>query len=96
MDYMMDENYCLVGYDLCGVPRGAYPFAEGQVWAEPDITQAVDHMIRLVSDRSYVRGVGEMASRHVRTRLSHRAIGLRYLERLQDTLARRDGDPKQL
>jgi glycosyltransferase involved in cell wall biosynthesis len=84
LDFMTEENSCLVRYDLCRVPDGAYPFSEGQVWAEPDIAHAVDHMLKLVSDRDYARKVGENASRDIRVNFSWRAAGLRYVRRLAE------------
>jgi glycosyltransferase involved in cell wall biosynthesis len=84
LDFMTEENSCLVRYDLCDVPDEAYPFAEGQVWAEPDIAHAVDHMLKLVSDRDYARELGERASRDIRVNFSWRAAGLRYLSRMAE------------
>jgi glycosyltransferase involved in cell wall biosynthesis len=84
LDFMTEENSCLVRYDLCNVPDEAYPFAEGQVWAEPDIGHAVDHMLKLVSDRDYAREVGESASRDIRVNFSWRAAGLRYVRRIAE------------
>jgi glycosyltransferase involved in cell wall biosynthesis len=84
LDFMTEENSCLVRYDLCRVPDGAYPFSEGQVWAEPDIAHAVDHMLKLVSDRDYARKVGENASRDIRINFSWRAAGLRYVRRVAE------------
>ena len=86
LDYMSETNSCLVRYTLRSVADGAYPFAEGQVWAEPDISHAVDHMVRLVSDRDYGVGIGEDASRHVRVNFSYQATGLRYARRIKDIL----------
>ena len=84
MDFMTEENACLVGYTLCPVPAGAYPYSEGQMWAEPNICQAVDHMIKLVSNRDYARGLGENASRDIRVSFSFRAAGLRYVDRIAE------------
>ena len=44
LDFMTTENSCLVRHTMIPVPKGAYPFWEGQVWAEPDINDAVDKM----------------------------------------------------
>jgi glycosyltransferase involved in cell wall biosynthesis len=87
MDFMTENNSCLVRYDLRPVPDGAYPFNEGQVWADPDIDQAVDHMLKLVSDRDYARSIGKEASRHVRVNFSYRAAGLRYSDRISEIAA---------
>ena len=90
LDFMNEENSCLVRYDLCNVPDEAYPFAEGQVWAEPDIAHAVDHMLKLVSDRDYARELGERASRDIRVNFSYRESGLRYLNRIREIVSRND------
>jgi glycosyltransferase involved in cell wall biosynthesis len=84
LDFMTEENSCLVRYDLCAVPDGAYPSSEGQVWAEPDIGHAVDHMLKLVSDRDHAREIGENASRDIRVNFSWRAAGLRYIRRVAE------------
>jgi glycosyltransferase involved in cell wall biosynthesis len=83
MDFMTEKNSCLVRYKLCEVPDGAYPYSEGQVWADPDVDHAVEYMLRLVSDRDYVRSIGDEASRHIRVHFSYRAAGLRYYDRMQ-------------
>jgi glycosyltransferase involved in cell wall biosynthesis len=82
MDFMTDNNSCLVRYDLVPVRVGQYPFAEGQVWAEPDIDHAVSYMDKLLRDSDYGRAMGSTASRDIRVRLSYRASGLRYARRL--------------
>ncbi len=89
VDFMMESNSCLVGYDLCPVPDGAYPFSEGQVWAEAKIDHAVDHMAKLAADRDHARSIGEEASRHVRVNFSFRATGLRYSDRIREIQANR-------
>src|SRR5438093_5004776 len=89
LDFMNESNSCLVRYELRPVPPGAYPFGEGQVWAEPDVDHAVDHMLRLASDRDYARSLGDEASRHVRVHFSYRATGLRYSERIRKIAAMR-------
>jgi glycosyltransferase involved in cell wall biosynthesis len=96
VDYMSGANSCLVRHSLCSVPNGAYPFAEGQEWAEPDIADAVDHMIQLVSDRNYALRIGESASRYLRVNFSYQATGLRYLGRMKEILSVRSGPPQKL
>ena len=38
---------------LIAVPPGAYPFAEGQIWADPDITHAAWLMQRVHADPAF-------------------------------------------
>ena len=47
MEFMNAGNSCLVGYRL-GSGLGEYPFPDNQVWADPDLDDAVYHMRRLV------------------------------------------------
>jgi glycosyltransferase involved in cell wall biosynthesis len=84
MDYMTPETARLVDYRLIPVQPGQYPHAEGQVWADPDVDQAAAHMIALLDDPGAGRALGALASAHVRTKVSHRACGLRYQRRLDE------------
>ena len=84
LDFMNERNSCLVRYQLVDVGKDRYPYWENQVWAEPDIEHAVLHMLRLVDDRDYGRALGQIASRHVRAHFSHRAIGLKYSNRVDE------------
>jgi len=95
MDFMNERNSCPVRYQLCSVPDGAYPFAEGQVWADADIDHAIEHMLKLVTDRDYARSLGDEASRDIRVNFSYRATGLRYSDRIRDIVAIRSMDQVQ-
>jgi len=89
LDFMTESNSCLVRYRLCEVPEGAYPFAEGQVWADADIDHAVEHMLKLSCERDCARAMGRQASRHIRVNFSYRATGLRYNERITEIIRNR-------
>jgi glycosyltransferase involved in cell wall biosynthesis len=87
LEFMTPEVSCLVDYRLVPVAPGAYPFWEDQVWAEPDVEEAVAWMIRLVDDPAWGRRLGQRASAHIRSHFSYRAVGLQYLERLRQIIA---------
>lgn len=91
MDFMNEENSCLVNFKLVPVEDGQYPYGEGQVWAEPDIDHAMWYMYRLLMDYDYGRILGAIGSRHIRQFFSYRAIGLRYQNRIESIL----NEPKQ-
>lgn len=84
LDFMTEDNSRLVPYTLIEVQEGQYPYAGGQVWAEPDVDQAAERMSELLKDGDSGRRLGQVASRHVRTHLSHRAFGLRFGTRLDE------------
>jgi glycosyltransferase involved in cell wall biosynthesis len=86
LEFMNETNSCLVRYELIDVQEGQYPCAKGQVWAQPDVDHAVHYMLKLLDDRDYGRKLGEIASRHIRTHFSYRAIGLKYKNRLEEIL----------
>jgi glycosyltransferase involved in cell wall biosynthesis len=90
MDFMSDHTAFLVDYEPIPVLTGQYPFAEGQVWANPDLDQAVRIMRRLVENPSEGGAKGETASRHIRQYFSYRAVGLRYRERLDEIRRERE------
>jgi glycosyltransferase involved in cell wall biosynthesis len=83
MEFMNPDVSCLVGFRLVPVAPGAYPFWEGQVWAEPDLNEAIVWMTRLVDDPAWGRRLGQRGSAHIRSHFSYRAVGLQYLERLR-------------
>jgi glycosyltransferase involved in cell wall biosynthesis len=83
LEYMDDSNSCLVSHRLVAVGEGAYPYWEGQVWAEPDTDHAAWWMDRLAGDWRTSRRLGEAARTTIRTRFSFRAAGVRYWMRLR-------------
>ena len=86
LEFMNSENSCLVRYSLVDVQEGQYPHAAGQQWAEPEIDHAVEHMLRVLDDREFGRGLGAIASRHLRIHFGYRAVGLCYARRLNEIL----------
>jgi glycosyltransferase involved in cell wall biosynthesis len=86
IDFMNEENSCVVRYELVEVKEDQYPHANGQVWAEPYIDHAVEYMLKLVSDRDFGRGLGNTASRYVRQFFSYRRMGLQYKKRMEKIL----------
>lgn len=86
-DFMTAENSCLVDYQLVPVPEGAYPFAPGQVWADPDVAQAAEYMKRLVEDAAFRQSIGRQARETIRTRHGYEAVGSLMARRLDEIAA---------
>lgn len=82
LDFMNPDNACLVDAVLVPVEAGAYPFADGQFWADPDVEHAAHHMRTLVEDPSRGRLIGARAAQYMRTHHSFEAVGARYRARL--------------
>jgi glycosyltransferase involved in cell wall biosynthesis len=83
MEFMTPQTSYLVDHTLIPVRPGQYPFAEGQVWADPDIDHATRLMRHVMDNPGEARARGEAASRRIRQGFSYRAVGLRYRQRLE-------------
>jgi len=77
MEFMDASNSCLVGYELVDVKPGEYPYHEGQVWAEPDVDQAVYYLRRLVDDPAFGKDLGRRAQARIQREFSANAVGTR-------------------
>ena len=85
MDFMSDDVARLVGFKLVPVGEDAYPHWADQVWAEPDIDEAVAAMLSLYDDPRAGRELGRRASQHMQAHFSFRASGLRYVARIENS-----------
>jgi|GEM_PF-2386198 len=71
-----------VDYQLIPLATGNYPFGEGQVWADPSITDAAEKMRALAAMGSERRTMIETARAHILGTHSIEAAGQRYHQRL--------------
>ncbi|WP_281852039.1 glycosyltransferase family 4 protein [Dyella sp. GSA-30] len=84
MDFMDAQSALLVDFQLIPVQDGEYPKHDGQVWADADVEQAAQHMIRLVDDPAEGRAIGKRAGRMVRGTVGYRHVGMSYRRRFDD------------
>ena len=82
LDFATDKTALLVDYKLVPVEKGDYPYANGEMWAEPDIEQAGDYMRKLVSDTNFACSFAKKGQELIRTSFSIESIGERYKNRL--------------
>jgi hypothetical protein len=83
MEFMTNDNACLVDYKLVPVGEGQYPYWQDQHWAEADVEQAAAFMRRVSEDRAWARALGGRAAGDVRAKLSRGACAGAMLERLE-------------
>jgi hypothetical protein len=98
LDYMTRKNSLLVDCDLVPVGVGEYPFAEGQRWAEPNVSHAVELLDKAIDDGDWARAIAANGRRDVRLAHGFRAVGLRVLDRVTEIIAERakvKAPPKQ-
>lgn len=82
-DFVTASTGMPIRHRMIAVPKNAYPFAEGQVWADPDIAHAAAAMRTLYESRERARALGETGQRMIRERYSFAATGALYRRRLQ-------------
>ena len=52
-EFMDEESSCMVHYELIKNKKREGPYRKGCIWAEPDIDDTADYMIRLKNDKNY-------------------------------------------
>jgi len=88
MDFCSDKTCLLVDYELTELKPGDYPFWNGQVWAEPDISVAADLMERLVLKPEVGYEYGKHSRIEMMRSYSYSAIGLLYKDRVDFIMKR--------
>jgi glycosyltransferase involved in cell wall biosynthesis len=83
MEYMKEEVSYNVGYNLIDLQEGDYPHYEDQVWAEPNVDDAIRYMTALVDNPNSGRVIGQNARQHMFLNFSYKQIGSQYLNRLE-------------
>jgi len=82
-DFLDAETGCPVDFELRPIETGAYPYAEGQLWAEPDIRSAAEWMRWLAADWARAAALGRAARERIGRYHGAAAAGARYAERLR-------------
>ncbi len=83
-DFTLEDNSCLVKYSLVKVREKEYPFAQGQIWADPDVEHAAWYMRRLVEDEGYRTSIAAKGQSHIRDQHNCSVIGEKYQNRLRE------------
>ena len=95
-DFAKEGTACLVDYRLIPVPKGAYPFCDGQVWADPDIDCAAAHMRQIMNDEPYRRETALAGQKFILENFSQESIGKLYANRLKEIQALRTITPARV
>jgi glycosyltransferase involved in cell wall biosynthesis len=83
LEFMNDENSCLVDCELVPVGKGEYLYDDERFhWAQPDVDQAADCMRRLVDDTDFRQRIARNGQQAIRTRFTPAATAALIRERL--------------
>jgi glycosyltransferase involved in cell wall biosynthesis len=83
-----------VKFKLVPVREGEYPFATGQVWAEPDLSHAAILMRELCSDPARAAPLVQRAQERMRAQFSYKNVGRLQAGRLLDLTPRASTSPR--
>jgi glycosyltransferase involved in cell wall biosynthesis len=85
LEFMNADNSCLVDYRLIPIRKGEYLYDDERYrWAEPDLAQAADWMVRLVDDVEFRTRIAQRGQHDVRTRFSHANAAALMRDRLEE------------
>ena len=83
MDFMNNENSCLVDYSLIPVVEGQYMHGAGTFWAQADTSHAAGYMRRLVDDDKFREAISRNAAADTKSLLSPDRAAKSLIARLQ-------------
>jgi glycosyltransferase involved in cell wall biosynthesis len=84
MDFTREQNACLVGYHLVPVRQGEYPHRTRQVWAEPNVDEAAEHMWRTFSDPTFRARIATAGQQFIEREFSRQVAGQQVGDRLKE------------
>ncbi|HQR54142.1 MAG TPA: glycosyltransferase, partial [Burkholderiales bacterium] len=87
LDFMNNDDSCLVDFRLVDVPANAYPHAEGQHWAEPDLDSAAHWMRRIREDAEFRTSVARRGQEFVHTHMSEASASAAIAHELERIVA---------
>ena len=91
VDFLDASSGCPVAFSMRPVENGEYPYADGQVWAEPDVRSAAEWLRWLAADEVRASAVGRAGRERIIKQYGVATVGSRYAERL-DVLWRTGAD----
>ena len=89
LQFMNESNSCLVDYRLVDIPPSAYPHADDQQWAEPDIDHAAQLMQRIAGDSAFRAQIAARGQEFIRSQMSPAVTAQALsaeLQRIRDVL----------
>lgn len=70
IEFMNPEVSCLVDYKLIELDKDMGPFKKGNRWADPNVTNASEYMIKLYKDKAFYQEIAKKAKDYIEDKLS--------------------------
>lgn len=84
IEFMNEENACLVDYRLIKLKKTIGPYEKGNYWADADTSHAAYYMKKLWEDKEYRELIGKNAENHVKEHLTYTCSADRMKNRLKE------------
>jgi glycosyltransferase involved in cell wall biosynthesis len=88
VDFITADNCCPIGYKLVPVGPGNEPYDPNQLWADPDLEQAVQAMVSLKTNPSLYASISQNAQKTIRDKYSPKVIQKLVRERIQSIVTK--------
>ena len=82
LDYMNKDVAFPIDFALRAVCEGEYPEFEDQVWAEPNIDEAADILVKIIDQPDHAKIIGTRACDHMMSNYSDAVLGKQYRKHL--------------
>jgi len=83
-DFMNNENSFLVKYELVKLEKNYGHYEKGNVWANPDISNASYLLRHIYENQELGKKIGENAQRSIKNQLSYEVVGNKILNRINN------------
>jgi hypothetical protein len=84
LDYMTEQNSLLVNFHLVPVEPGAYPFGDGQLWAEVDKDHALYQALQIVNQSERMDDLARRGRQQALLSSGNRAVGIKMMDALSE------------
>lgn len=82
-EFISDDTAVSIQYSLTPVGEGAYPYGNGQFWAQPDIDHAAWAMRRLKEDSNWRERIARSGQKFVSENFNKKIIGHKIARRIE-------------
>lgn len=87
LEFMNEENSCLIPYKKIPVEKDEYLYTKNQVWADPNIHEAASAMQKIFKNPEFSINLGKNASTHMLKHHSFAVMGEAIKKRLEEIKA---------
>ncbi|MCB2018043.1 MAG: glycosyltransferase family 4 protein [Hydrogenophaga sp.] len=87
VDFCREDTSFLVNGPMVPLTADDYILHQGQYWCDPDVSQAMEQMRRVVDDRGLARQIADRAQQLIQSEYSIEAVGKAYMQRMRELRA---------